>query len=66
MKHAMKLVLPIVAGLILSSNISRPAHAQFAGDGGFEQMQQFAPMLEMMKKKMGEMMGDMPMNGKSK
>jgi hypothetical protein len=54
MKHAMKLVLPIVAGLILSSNISRPAHAQFAGDGGFEQMQQFAPMLEMMKKKMGK------------
>ena len=51
MKRTMKLVLPIVAGLILSSNISRPAHAQFAGDGGFEQMQQFAPMLEMMKKK---------------
>ena len=54
MKRTMKLVLPIVAGLILSSNISRPAHAQFAGDGGFEQMQQFAAMLEMMKKKMGK------------
>jgi uncharacterized membrane protein YgcG len=54
MKRTMKLVLPIVAALILSSNISRPAHAQFAGDGGFEQMQQFAPMLEMMKKKMGK------------
>jgi hypothetical protein len=54
MKRTMKLVLPIVAGLILSTNISRPAHAQFAGDGGFEQMQQFAPMLEMMKKKMGK------------
>ena len=51
MKRSMKLVLPIVAGLILSSNISRPAHAQFAGGGGFEQMQQFAPMMKMMKRK---------------
>jgi hypothetical protein len=54
MKRTMKLVLPIIASLILSSSLSRPAHAQFAGDGGFEQMQQFAPMLEMMKKKMGK------------
>ena len=54
MKRTIKLVLPIIASLILSSNLSRPAHAQFAGDGGFEQMQQFAPMLEMMKKKMGK------------
>lgn len=56
MKRTMKLVLPIVAGLILSTNISRPAHAQFAGGGGggFEQMQQMAPMLNMMKRKMGK------------
>ena len=54
MKRTIKLVLPIIASLILSSSLSRPAHAQFAGDGGFEQMQQFAPMLEMMKKKMGK------------
>ena len=57
MKRTWKLVLPIVAGLLLSTNISRPAHAQFAGGGGgggFEQMQQMAPMLNMMKKKMGK------------
>ena len=53
MKRTLKLVLPIVAALILSSYVSRPALAQFDG-GGFEQMQQFAPMLEMMKKKMGK------------
>jgi hypothetical protein len=53
MKRTMKLVLPIVASLILSSYVSRPAHAQFSG-GGFEQMEQFAPMLELMKKKMGK------------
>jgi hypothetical protein len=54
MKRTLKLVLPIVAGLILSTSISRSAHAQFVGGGGFEQMQQFAPLLEMMKKKMGK------------
>jgi hypothetical protein len=56
MKRTWKLVLPIVAGLILSTNLSRPAHAQFGGGsgGGFEQMQQMAPMLNMMKKKLGK------------
>jgi hypothetical protein len=54
MTRSMKLVLPIVAGLMLSFNISHPAQAQFAGGGGFEQMEQFAPMLEMMKKKLGK------------
>jgi hypothetical protein len=55
MKPSMNLVLPIVAGLLLTTSISRPAHAQFlGGGGGFEQMQQMAPMLNMMKKKMGK------------
>lgn len=55
MTRTWKLVLPIVAGLLLATNVPRPAHAQFGGNGGgFEQMQQFAPMLEMMKKKMGK------------
>ena len=55
MTRTWKLVLPMVAGLILATNVSQPAHAQFTG-GGFEQMQmeQFAPLLEMMKKKMGK------------
>jgi hypothetical protein len=54
MKRISILVLPIVAGLILSANIPRPAHAQFAGNDGYDQMQQFAPMLKMMKKKLGK------------
>ena len=54
MTRMMKLALPIVAGLMLSASLSPAAHAQFAGGGGFEQMQQMAPMLNMMKKKMGK------------
>ncbi len=42
MKRFMKLALPIIVGLILAANVSRPAHAQFAGEGGFEQIEQFA------------------------
>ncbi len=53
MTRMMKLALPIVAGLMLSASLAPAAHAQFAG-GGFEQMQQMAPMLNMMKKKMGK------------
>jgi hypothetical protein len=53
MKGLMKLVLPIVVSMILSLSVSRPAHAQFGG-GGFEQMQQFAPMMKMMKRKSGK------------
>ena len=54
MKWFMKVVLSIIVSLILAASLSRPAHAQFAGEGGFEQIQQFAPMLEMLKKKMGK------------
>jgi len=54
MKRATKLALPVFALLLMCSAVPQPAHAQFAGDAGFEQMQQFAPMLEMMKKKMGK------------
>jgi hypothetical protein len=54
MTRLVKLTLPAVALLMLCTALPRPAHAQFAGDSGFEQMQQFAPMLEMMKKKMGK------------
>jgi hypothetical protein len=53
MKPARHFALPILAAVILSVSVSRPAHAQFGG-GGMDQMQQFAPMLEMMKKKMGK------------
>ena len=55
MKRIVKLVLPALALALVASAYPRPAHAQFAGGGGgFDQMQQFAPMLEMMKKKMGK------------
>jgi hypothetical protein len=54
MKSFVKLALPALALLISVSAVPRPAHAQFAGGGGFEQMQQMAPMLEMMKRKMGK------------
>ena len=53
MKRMTKFALPVAALLLLGLNV--PAHAQFAGQGGgFEQMQQMAPLLEMMKKKMGK------------
>jgi hypothetical protein len=53
MKHMTKFSLPMAALLIFGFNV--PAHAQFAGQGGGgDQMQQFAPMLEMMKKKLGK------------
>jgi hypothetical protein len=41
------------AALVAVLAFAAPAQAQFAG-GGMEQMQQFAPMLEMMKQKMGK------------
>jgi hypothetical protein len=53
MKPARHFALPILAAVILSVSVSRPALAQFGG-GGMDQMQQFAPMLEMMKKKRGK------------
>ena len=54
MKRIVRLALPALALLIMSSTLPQPAHAQFAGGGGFEQMQQMAPLLNMMKKKMGK------------
>jgi hypothetical protein len=54
MKRIVKLALPALALLIASSTLPQLAHAQFAGGGGFEQMQQMAPLLNMMKKKMGK------------
>lgn len=53
MKTARTLVLPILVSVMLCANVSTPARAQFAG-GGFEQMEQFAPLLDMIKKKMGK------------
>lgn len=67
MKRVRNLTLPAI--LLLASAVLTPARAQFGG--GMEQMEQFAPMLEMMKKHMGKkrfarlmqtvgpMMGDM-------
>ena len=54
MKTVRQLILPIVASLVLCASVPRPAAAQFGGEGGLDQMQQFAPMLDMMKKKMGK------------
>jgi hypothetical protein len=54
MKRAWKLGLPSIAALLLLG--SAPAGAQSAGAGmsDFQQMEQFAPMLEMMKQRMGK------------
>lgn len=40
--------------LLLAVATAAPAKAQFGGSGGEEMMTQFAPMLEMMKAKMGK------------
>jgi hypothetical protein len=56
MNRALKFAVPILAIGFALAVTPRAAHAQFGGggDGGFQQMEQFAPMLEMMKKKLGK------------
>jgi hypothetical protein len=49
MKTIIKLACPLALAITLALP-SAPAHAQFAGD----QMAQFAPMIEMVKKKIGK------------
>ena len=58
MKDADKVVCLVVAVLLLSTLSSAPARAQLGGfgggGGGEDMMTQMAPMLEMMKAKMGK------------
>ena len=47
--------LPLAALVLMASSIPNSARAQFGGgDDGMAQMEQFAPMLNMMKRKMGK------------
>jgi len=52
MKRALKLAQPAIAGLLLM--VSTPASAQFGGADEFQTMEQFAPVLEVMKQHMGK------------
>jgi hypothetical protein len=52
MKRALKLAQPAIAGLLLM--VSTPASAQLAGADEFQTMEQFAPVLEVMKQHMGK------------
>jgi hypothetical protein len=56
MRGADKVICQAAAVLLLFSIINTPARAQFAGGGagGEDMMTQMAPMLEMMKAKMGK------------
>ena len=54
MKSAAMLTASAVAIFLMGSGALAPAKAQFAGGGGMEQMEQFAPMLETMKRHMGK------------
>jgi hypothetical protein len=54
MTGADKVVCQAAALLLLFTLTSMPAKAQFAGGGGADMMTQMAPMLEMMKAKMGK------------
>ncbi|KRR07709.1 hypothetical protein CQ12_28100 [Bradyrhizobium jicamae] len=54
MTGADKVVCQAATLLLLFTLISTPAKAQFAGGGGQDMMTQMAPMLEMMKAKMGK------------
>jgi hypothetical protein len=54
MKGADKLIGLTAAVLLMFSLSSVPAKAQFGGGGGGDMMTQMAPMLEMMKAKMGK------------
>ena len=52
MKHVLKLAQPALAVLLLS--LATPAGAQVAGADGFQQMERFAPVLEIVKQRMGK------------
>jgi hypothetical protein len=55
MARLCKIYLPLAALVLMASSISSPARAQFGGGGdGMAQMEQMAPMLNMMKRKMGK------------
>jgi hypothetical protein len=54
MTGADKVVCQAATLLLLFTLTSMPAKAQFAGGGGEDMMTQMAPMLEMMKAKMGK------------
>jgi hypothetical protein len=54
MTRIFKFALPLAA-LLLASSMATPARAQFGGGGdGMAQMEQMAPMLNMMKRHMGK------------
>ncbi len=52
MKRLLKIAPPAAFAVLLS--VATPASAQFAGTDEFQQMEQFAPVLEMMKQRMGK------------
>jgi hypothetical protein len=54
MNGAEKAACQITALLLLFALTSMPAKAQFGGEGGGDMMTQMAPMLEMMKARMGK------------
>jgi hypothetical protein len=54
MTGADKIVCQVATLLLLFTLTSMPAKAQFGGGGGGDMMTQMAPMLEMMKAKMGK------------
>ena len=55
MARLIRFCLPLAALVLLASSIPNAARAQFGGGGdGMQQMEQFAPMLNMMKRKMGK------------
>jgi len=54
MTRTHKLLGAAAAVLLMLATATAPAKAQFAGGGGQDMMTQMAPMLEMMKAKMGK------------
>jgi hypothetical protein len=54
MTRTHKLLGAAAAALLMLATPTAPAKAQFAGGGGQDMMTQMAPMLEMMKAKMGK------------
>ncbi len=52
MKRLLKIAPPTALAALLS--VATPASAQFAGTDEFQQMEQFAPVLELMKRRMGK------------